>query len=667
MRVAKVGKEFLVNTWANNDQAYSEIAGLANGGFVVTWADNSFLLGDDDGTSIKAQMFGADGRKVGGEFLVNTQTASFQGQPKITTLASGGFVIAWADISGTLGDSSKDSVKAQVFGADGARVGSEFLVNTQTANEQNAPSITGLADGRFVVTWQDYSGTLGDSDQRSIKAQLFTAGGAKLGREFLVNTQTERDQDTPDITGLANGGFVVTWESYNTAAGVGSYTDIRAQVFDAHGAKVGSEFFVNTQIDSYQEASDVTALDTGRFVVTWEDFSPAPGDGSGRSIKAQVFEADGTKVGPERLVNTQKAGIQFVPAVASLPNGGFVITWSDTSETLGDSDKTSIKAQVFDADGFKVGSEFLVNTATRFVQVNPAVAGLAGGGFVISWDDRSGPVTPAQTDPSDIDLKAQVFAFSPADKLLAGTSGNDRLIGTRNADLIKGLAGNDFLDGRGGADTLMGARGDDTYAVDVASDKVVEVSGEGNDTVKTVLAAYTLSANLENLMFSGAYGHSGIGNASANRIIGNAGNDILKGKAGADQLAGGAGDDLLVGGVGNDFLRGGAGADAFIFDTRAAARSNIDTVADFVSGLDRLVLDQSVFSAFSDVGKIGSAAFWAGAGVSAAHDADDRLIYNTTTGALLYDADGTGKGAAVQIALLAGKPDLAFSDFQIVA
>jgi hypothetical protein len=66
------------------------------------------------------------------------------------------------------------------------RVGSEFLVNTQTTNGQNQPTITGLANGGFVVTWSDFSGTLGDSSQTGIKAQVFGTDGTKAGGEFLV-------------------------------------------------------------------------------------------------------------------------------------------------------------------------------------------------------------------------------------------------------------------------------------------------------------------------------------------------------------------------------------------------------------------------------------------------------------------------------------------------
>ena len=106
----------------------------------------------------------AEAVKVGTEFLVNTETADNQISPTITDLTNGGFVVTWWDESDTLGDNSISSIKAQVFEADGTKVGSEFLVNTQTANDQILPTITGLVNGGFVVTWADNSRT----DRKSV-------------------------------------------------------------------------------------------------------------------------------------------------------------------------------------------------------------------------------------------------------------------------------------------------------------------------------------------------------------------------------------------------------------------------------------------------------------------------------------------------------------------
>ena len=121
---------------------------------------------------------------------------------------------------------------------------------------------------------------------------------------------------------------------------------------------------------------------------------------------------------------------------------------------------------------------------------------------------------------------------------------------------LTGLDGNDILDGGAGADTLTGGTGDDTYWVDNVGDVVVELAGQGTDTVKSTLANYTLGANLENLvLLSGAGNINGTGNQQNNEITGNEGDNVLAGGAGNDTLDGGAGADTLIGGAGDDTYR----------------------------------------------------------------------------------------------------------------
>ncbi|WP_198368526.1 lipase family protein [Roseomonas rosulenta] len=408
----KIVNEFLVNTQTVGGQFDSSVTTLSNGDFVVTWQDSSGTLGDASLLSIKAQIFSASGAKVGSEFLVNTQTVDSQMSPSVTALQNGGFVVTWEDTSGFW------DIKAQVFSASGAKLGGEFVVNTETGSQQRDPAVTALSGGGFVVTWYDYSGTLGDAEFQSVKAQVFDASGAKVGSEFLVNTQTAMDQTRPSVAALSNGGFVVTWDDYSgtlgdTSGRIGPMfpQSVKAQVFDASGAKVGSEFLVNTETASSQEAPSVAALSNGGFVVTWQDWSGTLGDADQTSIKAQVFDAGGAKVGSEFLVNTETAGQQLDPAVTALPNGGFVVAWEDRSRTLGDLDDWSIKAQVFDVNGAKVGGEFLVNTLTVGAQVDPSVTALTNSDFVITWSDASG----ALDDPFRFNIKASVFRIDTAE------------------------------------------------------------------------------------------------------------------------------------------------------------------------------------------------------------------------------------------------------------
>src|SRR5688572_20226163 len=130
-------------------------------------------------------------------------------------------------------------------------------------------------------------------------------------------------------------------------------------------------------------------------------------------------------------------------------------------------------------------------------------------------------------------------------KLVNPAAGNPNLNGTGN-DLNNVITGNAFdnvLDGKGGADTLKGGKGNDTYLVDNKGDKIVELAGEGHDSVITTVD-FSLAAlvNVEDL-FLDDLAVKGTGNSLANRIVGTWGNNILNGGAGADTLEGSTGFD----------------------------------------------------------------------------------------------------------------------------
>jgi Ca2+-binding RTX toxin-like protein len=121
----------------------------------------------------------------------------------------------------------------------------------------------------------------------------------------------------------------------------------------------------------------------------------------------------------------------------------------------------------------------------------------------------------------------------------------------------------------------------------------------------------------------------------------------------------------LLGGFGKDTLTGGAGLDTFRFETAPNALTNLDTITDFSLADDTIELENGIFKALIATGALNAESFKSGAGVITAADANDYLIYNTTTGALYYDANGSKTGAAIQIATLTTKPLLTASDFWI--
>ena len=154
------------------------------------------------------------------------------------------------------------------------RIGQDFIVNTTTTSYQIAPSVTALAGGRFVVTWE--SNDPGDGSFSCIRGRLYKADGTAASNDFIVNTTTTRFQIDPSVTVLADGRFVVTWESNDP--GDGSASCIRGRLYNANGSSAGNDFLVNTTATNDQGAPSVTALADGRFVVTWG--SDDLGDGS---------------------------------------------------------------------------------------------------------------------------------------------------------------------------------------------------------------------------------------------------------------------------------------------------------------------------------------------------------------------------------------------------
>ncbi|MFM8750271.1 beta strand repeat-containing protein, partial [Rhabdaerophilum sp.] len=127
---------------------------------------------------------------------------------------------------------------------------------------------------------------------------------------------------------------------------------------------------------------------------------------------------------------------------------------------------------------------------------------------------------------------------------IVGSAFADVLTGDSSNNNLQGGAGNDVLDGGAGSDNLQGGAGDDIYYIDNPSDIIVESAGQGSDEVRTTAATYTLSANLERLIFAGSGNFTGTGNAEANIITGGIGDDVLTGGAGADVLNGGNGTDI---------------------------------------------------------------------------------------------------------------------------
>lgn len=536
---------------------------------------------------------------LGSEFLVNSFTTNSQNSPSITGLTAGGYVIVWQS---AFQDGSSDGVFGQVYDADGSTVGVEFQVNTETDSYQYLPDIVGLTDGGFIVTWTSTGGQ--DGDAGGIYAQRYDASGATVGGEFQVNTTTTDEQRWSETVALEDGGFVIIWTSDNQD---GSGNGIYAQRYDSAGATVGVEFLVNTHTADDQNRSSSFGLPDGGFLVTWSSINQ---DGDIYGVFGQRYDASGATVGGETQINTETTSTQFVSNVTVLTDGGIVVTWSSTSQ---DGSGYGIYGQRYDASGASLGAEFQINTETSGNQIYSEIAAMADGGFVVVWQSFG-------QDGDDYGIYGQRYDAS------GDTVGAETLINTVTVDaqwspVITSLADGGFVvswyargDSDGDAEgvfaqqfdaRLFGTSDADTINDDFGTNWI---DGQGgSDTIHG------------NAGFDTIFGKNGAdilyGDNGSDLLDGGSGEDSLYGGSGADELFGGMsedvlkggnGIDILIGGDAKDKLFGGAGADVFVYNDASESLndSSADVVKDYELGIDQIDLS-GVVAGLSFIGTAG--------------------------------------------------------------
>lgn len=225
-------------------------------------------------------------------------------------------------------------------------------------------------------------------------------------------------------------------------------------------------------------------------------------------------------------------------------------------------------------------------------------------------------------DAVEVEVSGERAAPGVTGLNLIGTNGPDLIMLGRGTNAHLG-AGNDTIDGAGGNDRIYAAGGDDRL-----------FGSHGDD-----------------------------------RLYGELGNDWLYGGVGKDLLSGGPGNDKLFGGPGNDRLYGGPGKDVFAFNSAAHSTRSVDRIADYRVKDDSIWLDNAAFKALGRGGtvdkplKLQAKFFWKG---SAAHDANDRIIYDPMNGALYYDRDGTGAGGQVKIAQMSKNLAMSHHEFFVI-
>jgi len=270
------------------------------------------------------------------------------------------------------------------------------------------------------------------------------------------------------------------------------------------------------------------------------------------------------------------------------------------------------------------------------------------------------------------------LASNIENEVITGT-GNTSSQGNNLANEMIGNSGNNYFNARAGDDTLLGGAGNDTFDMSTGG-----TSSQGNDFIDggpgidTVdWAGYAKSGLTIFLQGGDGTGQASGGGAPGvsvsttlyhvEHIIAGDFNDFFQGGVDDDNFEGRGGNDTIAGLEGHDTLAGGAGADIFRFAAEPGA-ANADTITDFTEGTDHLQLENFWMPALGGTGDFaaGDARFYSAAGASGGHDADDRIVYDTTSGNLWYDDDGSGSDAPLLIGTLQGAPGVTAHDFTVI-
>ncbi|WP_112662346.1 calcium-binding protein [Microvirga flavescens] len=558
---------------------------------------------------------------------------------KIQALLTGEYVGVWADES-----SGTSQIKVQLFYAGGVRRDAASITIPVPEEDAGAvrtkPAVTMLADGNFIVTWEQKN-TDGSS---SIRGSIFDPNGniidlnrnGRVDDEIVIASATPGPSinfSNPSIIALSNGDFVVFYTDIgagSVVAGVFSPTGEPRPGFHAAGggdnamglALPGGKFAVfynegstldykiytatgvnetpghsalTNRIKSGSKVS-LTTLEDGRLVAVWTETS---GDASGSCIKAMVFNADGSPSGSGAiLVNGIEEGDEYAPSVIAL-NGGFLVSY--VSRKVLDSGKTqeNVYLAEFKGDLTRRGDDFLASTTggDKIERPGTALVKMLDGRIIVAWDQVDANLDGEGEPTGDTgEIYYHIYDYrlggpisgtdgdnnlvgSIYDDIISGKKGNDYLLGQSGNDTLYGELGDDRLDGGAGADHLEGGLGNDTYEVDSA-DTIVERANEGYDTVVASFD-FTLQDNIEALTAkSGSAAVRLTGNAGANTITGNELANIIDGKGGADLMAGGFGDDTYSVDNAGDIVSEnfGAGIDTILTITSYTLSANVENL-----------------------------------------------------------------------------------------
>jgi len=501
------------NAWAANPA----LAKLSNGGFVAVWQGSDTAAGapvaGGAGAGLWAQMRDAGGAATGAAFaLTPNGDAKLEGEPAVTALADGRFAVAYS-----VNDGSATRIAYRVVEANGS-AGAEHVLDGGASFDAAMPAVATLADGSFAVGWRsggavhvqqaaadgslagtqkDY-GALSSAFSPSLAAlkqggyvvswgeindgNVYAATSAS-SQAFVVNgdgyaASLATAAPLPHVTTLANGNFVIAWDSYVNAPLGFSMSDIFFQVYDSTGHALGAPTQANMESGGGHYDAAVTALSDGGFVVAWQSQS---GDYDGSGIFGRRFGADGSAVDPQEFgINQMRAGDQTSPDLVALANGGFAAAWVDSQ-----------------AGGVSVEARVYSGTATAPVQdsTQSAHAGDTAGAPAPTVTTPTTPATPVVPAPV-VTVPSAPVVTAPSTPVAStpGVPAASNLTGTADNNKLAASGGGGLLDGKEGIDTAVFASTHANYQL--------STDGTNFSVLDFANGSTTRLANIERVQFS---------------------------------------------------------------------------------------------------------------------------------------------------------------------
>ena len=319
-----VGDEFPVNGSTSLDQFRPAVA-ASPAGFVVAWESDGQ---DGDLNGIYARLFDAAGNPRGDEFQVNSRGEGRQVVPAVAMAADGRFVVAWTQVDFV---GLWDTV-ARAYDANGRPLGPEVNVLTDTLYIESGAGVGIADDGSFVVCWQ---GAGADSVSLDVSARRFDPGGAPRGEAFVVTTEQGEVFLDPAVAVEPDGDFVVAWHTPGPpgdpeGSGDGSGYGVFARRYAADGAARSEPFPLNSHTDGDQASPSLAAAADGGFVAAWH--GSGPGGGQAADVYVRRFGPGGAATAPEVALNAHAAGDQTFASVALAPDGQGLAVWRSAGQ-----------------------------------------------------------------------------------------------------------------------------------------------------------------------------------------------------------------------------------------------------------------------------------------------------------------------------------------------